>query len=82
MIGLVHAGLLQGIAPAHVPGLLPAVLQRLPEAVPLPRVREALLQWGGLGSWGFRGLSGFCSSACSLMICTVRVTVHILRARC
>ncbi len=49
MIGLVHAGLLQGIAPAHVPGLLPAVLQRLPEAVPLPQVREALLQWGGLG---------------------------------
>lgn len=49
MIGLVHAGLLQGIAPAHVPGLLPAVLQRLPEAVPLPRVREALLQWGGWG---------------------------------
>ena len=39
MTGLVHAGLLQGIAPAHVPGLLPAVLQRLPEAIPLPQVR-------------------------------------------
>lgn len=33
-----HAGLLGGIASPHVPGLLPAVLQRLPEAIPLPQV--------------------------------------------
>jgi len=33
------AGLLAGIAPAHVPGVLPAVLQRLPENLPLPAVR-------------------------------------------
>lgn len=35
------AGLLGGISPPHIPGLLPAVMQRLPADLPLPQVPSA-----------------------------------------
>jgi hypothetical protein len=39
--GVPAAGLLGGVSPPHIPGLLSAVRQRLPVNLPLPQVPDA-----------------------------------------